>query len=930
MISRTTTGIETIYRLLLHLCPADFRTQFGVDMIELLRDRWREGPTQAGALEKLLLGRRILADLLSTATILRLEELVDWGKKLLRLGSSAPGQHPSRTPGPERQGFWTGLQQDLRSAQRSLTRNPVTTLIILLTLALGIAVNAAVFGVVDRILISPPPHILDAQDVVRVQFEWNEPSGRSFVSDTTSYPAFRLLQESGAFHHVAAENYEEMAFQRPRGTIRAMVTKVSGNYFDLLGTVPFRGGFWGSGSANDPVAVVSHSFWKSELGGDEDVVGSTFRLNGDLFTILGVAPPGFSGAQANAVDLWTPIMAGMRSRPLGWHLNPRLRVVTLVARLNPDRQPESSTEQATQALISRGLGPSQVDSKVIVTPILPGRSAGAASPLGRLAFWLAGVSGIVLLVALTNIVGLELLRSLKMRRETALKPALGISRYRLIRELLVETLILTTLGAFVGLIIVLGTGSNFADFLVPGLAPAQGVLDSRAILLCALVAFAAGSASALIRYFQATQPRSLADLRAGGAPGGYRRPWLQSSLLVAQVALALTLVIGAGLFLQSLQLIVNQDLGLDIDNVYVLNLKFSPDVSKGAMNQAYRDLESDLRQLPEVETAAHVVSLQFGPYLTVNVDVPDNPDPNLFADQFPFLYPASEGYFDVPGLKFLKGRSFYAVDSRGSERTAVVNQSFAQHAWPQQDPIGKCLRIGLDLADPSSVPVDAPCRRVVGIVNDSRIRRVRLNLDPTVCQYYIPFPQLDFLPSPMQPEIWGLVVRAEGQQGGLESKLLHETLSRTPAALFAEIQPYQDLIDPQIRPVRLGSGLFTLFGTLALGLASLGLFGAISYAVSQRRREMGIRIALGAQLRDILHLIIVDGLRVVSLGALAGLALTAYAVPWISSHLYQTSPQSPLVLGLSIGVLFLAATLASLFPALRAGHTNPNQTLRTE
>lgn len=916
------SGIERCYRLLLRLYPKDFLAAHGADMLELFRDGWRRR-ARGGYRQLVLHSVQLVADVVHAAAAVRFDKLAE--KKGRRFGVQGQG---TRLPRNREEGPLPGLAQDLRFALRGMRSSPLVLICVLATLALGVAMNVVMLGIVDRALVSPPPGIRDPDRVVQLKFEGVDAAGTKFSMSTTSFPIFRLLRTLGTFDGVAAERVEEMTFGLGGELAKVSVSAVSSNYFDVMGTPLERGSFALREMSAEQVAVISHALWKRSFGRQDDALHRELRLNSSVYTIIGVAPPGFSGASNKQVDVWIPIFAAMRGAPAGWHLRPGMRVAALTARLREGATVEASAAQAGQAIAASGIeGPTGLT--VGLAAIIPRPSAAAATPAGRMAFWLGGVSLIVLLISISNIVGLEILRALRQRRETAIKLALGLTPARLLRSLLVESVLMMSVGGLCGVLLAGRFGQAISAFVLPELARPTFGSEGRVLGLAAGIAGLSSILAALVRF---AQIRGFSDLsgRRGSSSRRFRRSALQTSLLVGQSALALVLVVGCGLFVSSLNAIESQDLGIDTQDVFLVRLQSAKPLPGTQGNETYRGLMERFRQLPSVRYAAPVQSFPFGPHLVVFTATPGKKAEDLFPGQFPYAYGATDDFFQVLGQRVVQGRLFRPGEAQGGPLVAIVNRSLAEYLWPGQDPIGQCLQAGMASGPQGGyLPADAPCRTVVGVVNDTRVSRMRVEQDPTSYQYYLPYEQTGFMGQGELP-FWGVLVKVRSDAASIRSDLLREARGGVQPETFVEVQAYRETIDPQVRPVRLGAGLFSAFGLLALALAGLGLYAALSYAVSQRRQEMGIRLALGAARGDVFRLIVGDGFRIAAMGGIMGCAAALYATRWIAAFLYATSPQNPWILGGGGAALFLVSLLACALPGWKAGRTDPIIALRAE
>ncbi|HSR53070.1 MAG TPA: ADOP family duplicated permease [Acidobacteriota bacterium] len=918
-------GSERLFRLLLYLFPSEMRRHFGRDMAEVFRDRLRAALREGGVTGMLRGWARSFLDLLASAFMERVQQAQE---KLRGSSGSAPargGRFPSGR----------GVGDDLRYAFKSLLRHPASSLLVLLTLALGVGANASMLGLTSRLLLSAPPHVVEGARLFKLQFAGSDFRGNPVVSTTTSYPVYDKLRESAqSLSAVAARHNGEMVLGRGESARKVQVSMVSRDYFVLLGVRPQVGRFPSAEEhqppAGIPVAVLSHSFWQRELGGTREALGHTLTLDGTTYGVIGVAPPRFSGDDLQVVDVWVPLLSGMSGRPPDWRFSEMLRTVTVLARLAPQASLVQARQEAAR-ILQGGQGPMR-EWETDWASLIPGLRLEPGGASGRISLWLTATAALVFLIALANASTLLLLKALRRRRQTALRLALGCSRGRIARQFLTESLLLSTAGGLAGLVAAYWCGEMVRRMLMPEMAPSRWS-DSGVLAAAAACALLAGLTTGLIALWQSGTSSLMNTLRSAGSTLRWRRSRLQSGLLVAQTAVSMLLLVGAGLCLHSLYQLISQDLGFDADRLALARVEFPSSLGPEDRDRIYRRLEELAERMPEVTEALPVESLPFGPHTTFPVGIPGRDAQELFQGQFPRLYGAAPGYFQAMGIEIVRGRGLGASDHGEAELVAVINQSMAHAVWPEEDPLGKCLRTGFDPSVwPPRVTDDMPCRRIVGVAEDTRPQRLRLEQENTALQYYLPFDQLPDLPGPPRSRVWTLLVRTE-EAAGPQVALLQETMRRAlPSSQYEylEVRPYHELMDPQVRPFRLGAALFSLFGLLALAMAAVGLYGVLAYSVAQRRAEIGVRMALGAAAGQVARLIALQGLRVALLGVLLGGAAALAAAPLLSSLLYRTRPYDPWVLSTAVLTLVAAALLAALLPAYRASRTDPNQVLRTD
>jgi predicted permease len=599
----------------------------------------------------------------------------------------------------------------------------------------------------------------------------------------------------------------------------------------------------------------------------------------------------------------------------------------VLGRLRPGLSRAAAGDEATVAY-RRGMEGepySDAESRVLIAALTPGVGPSGLYPQARIALWLSGVSLIVFLIAVANVTNLLLQRAAQRQQEIAVRLALGMGRSRLARQWMTESLLLAVLGGGLGLIVSRWGGELIRLTLLPGMAPSEGWADWRVLAVTGATVLAAGVLTGLLPAIQAISPSLLGVLKNGRQARTFRRSPLRTGLLLAQTVLSTVLLIGSGLFVSSFQKVRSQDFGFSTQRTLLATFQFDTNVPGVRRDALYRDALARLKTLPGVEEAIPTDSLPFASTSAPAIDVP-GVDLSRFQ-QMPFMNAAALEYFKVLGIRLLRGRGFTAADNPGGAPVVVISETMARTFWPDGDAIGKCLRFGF-VPDPAELAT-APCREVVGIVNDVRPRSIRPEPQP-VMQFYVPYDQVPPPYLPEAPRISGLLIRTAGDPERMAAPVQRALQSFAPDLPYANVRPYQSLIDPQMGTWRLGAVLFSVFGGLALAMAAIGLYGVLSYMVAQRSKEMGIRMALGARSGDVIRLVVGEGLWFAGLGILAGGAAALAAGSWLQPLLFDTRPWEPAVLAEVALTLGAVTLLASLLPAWRATRTDPNLVLKME
>ena len=830
-------------------------------------------------------------------------------------------------------GWETALDRawrDLRYAARTLRKSPGFTCVAVLTLALGIGANTAIFSalnaIVLRVLPVPRPHELVAI----------EATYRSGVEPVFSYEGYRALAGDGAAvvdaFAASTARREAIAIDGPPEAVG--VKWVSSNYFSVLGipTDAGRGLVGGDVRPNaSPVAILSEAFWTSRFGRDPAVIGRSFRLRSATFTIVGVARRGFSGeSPGEAVDVWMPIESLPGAPAWLWtgHSTTWLRIL---ARLRP----ETSIERARAALEpsyqrlrteiasgaeGREYRASVLESRLLVTPASRGSSPLRHNLTAPLVVLMA-VVGLVLLVACANLANLMLARAAVRQREAAVCLALGAGRAGVVRQRLTETLLLAAAGGAVGWFLaawaVPQLDALLADVLpvTLDLSPDTRVLGFT-LAVSVLTALLCGTLPAL----RAARVAPVAALRSGGVSGSGRRA-RGRSLVVVQIAVSLVLLVGAGHFVRSLIALHRIDIGFDPDRVMLIRLAPPPDDVPRTPEERRRLYDALLQRaesVPGVVAASAAATGIFGRNTWRNAIRiedrvrTDGPTPRSLVNA------VTPGYFDVVHLTVLRGRSFSSGDREPAPRVAVASLAFARRFLADGPELG--ARVLLCNSDPCGPADPARTVEIVGIVEDAKYTDLREDATPML---YVPLAQVERSPIEVQ-------VRTAGFTPGLTASL-HRALADgdSRVAVVAMVDAGTQ-VATSIVAERLVALLSSVFGLLALALATVGLYGLTAYVTSQRAGEFGIRMALGASGRSVRALVLRDTLVLIGLGALLGIPAAVAGARLLSSQFYGIGPGDPVSLIGALAALAGAALLAAYIPAWQASRLDPARALRAE
>lgn len=816
--------------------------------------------------------------------------------------------------------------RDMRFGIRSLLRNRGFAAFIVTALGLGIGANAAMFSILDRLLLRGPLHVHNAQELRRVVSTTrpaDRPTERTGYLTYAQYEAFRA--DTNTFAGVAAYNLLTGTMYGVRGNARPVHRgSATGNFFDLLGVRPALGRFFteAEDDPDDPqrVVVLGYGFWQSEFAGDSTVLGRVIHLSYATYVVVGVAPQGFTGVDLARVDAWVPESGVPHST--GWRTIWYWPWLHVVARVRPGVSIAQANDALTRLHRNGYQGRSGVARNATITaePIHY-TYAGVEGTETRVSRWLFGVSAAVLLIACANVVNLLLVRTARRRRELAVRVSLGAGRFRIVRLLVFEALLLCAGAGVAALGVALAIGT-MARTLIPDIDWPASAIDPRLLLVTVGTAILSGFLVGVVPALQGSAAHPGEALRSGIRDGGGRTAWLRSALIVTQAALSVVLLVGAGLFVQSFRRAVTLDLGIETDRLIAFSLDHMPvgfdprDSVAMAREIARRDafypmMLERLRAWPEIEAVASSPNLPFVDTDEYPIRLPGRDTIPALPGGGPWVAMVSPEYFAAVRTPILQGREFTAGDHAGTAPVVVVNETAARVLWPGRNALGQCVIVS-----------DAEhCATVIAVAADTRRSSLR---DQPAIQVFVPSAQQRVGGDPR------LIVRARGDVGRVISRVREELLRLDPSILYVYVDlPHEEVVR-QARPWRLGTVIFLLFGILALVVAAFGLYSVMSYVVTQRTQEMGVRMALGAQPRDIAWLTLSGGLSVVGLGMAVGLVLALVGSRRLAPLLFETSPADPIVLGGAIVVMTLVAVVAALVPALRARRIDPIEALRLE
>ena len=832
------------------------------------------------------------------------------------------------------------LWQDLRYGWRMMLTSPGLTAVAVASLALGIGANTAIFSFVNAVLLRPLPVAEPERLVYLFGGTERHPYGVTAYPDYVDY-----RDQSGVFEGLATYSGISLSFTGGERTELVSGSIVSGNYFDVLGVKAALGRTFlpeeDQTPGARPVAVLSHGWWQRRFGGDPQIVGRQLTLNGQSFTVVGVAAAGFQGAGAGETnDLFVPMMMQALVRPprggYSGEMNPDLLSrrsagwLVVVGRLGPGVTLEQA--QSAVATVAGRLRQAYPESNEGRVATLYPASKGDPNARGMLlsvSGLLLATVGLVLLIACANVANLLLARASARRREISIRLALGAGRWRLVRQLLTESALLAFIGGAVGLLLALWTVDLLKQAVPAGLMPFafDFSLDGRVLGFTLGLSLLTGMIFGLAPALQASRPDLLPALKdeSQSFGTGARRFGLRNLLVVVQIALSLVLLIGAGLFLRSLRQAQAIDPGFEPGRVLVAPLNINLlRYTRPQGAEFYRQLVERVEALPGVESAslARVVLLsgaaRQSSVLVEGQGGPDRVDRSEgtgggeeVAQQTTLANVVGLGYLQTMGIALLRGRDFGSQDREGAPGVVIINETFARRHFPGQDPLGR--RISLN-------GPRGPWREIVGMTRDGKYR--------TLGEAPAPFVHLPLA----QNHETGMTlhVRAAGDPAGLVAAVRGEIRGLERNLPATDIRPLTEQISRSLFPARMGAALLGVFGLIALLLATVGLYGVMSYAVARRTRELGVRMALGAQPGDVLRLVLREGMTLIAAGVGLGLAGALAVTRLLASFLYGVSTTDPATFAGLAALLAAVALLASLIPARRAARVDPMVALRQE
>jgi predicted permease len=822
-------------------------------------------------------------------------------------------------------GWLETLWQDLRYGLRMMLKNPSFTTIAVLTLALGIGANTAIFSVVNVLLFKPLPYPDSERlmELYRVNYARN---GQE--EELWSYPKLEMLRDqNSSFERVATYVTNYTTITGGEEPERINYETVSASYFPLLGGIPVIGRTFSAEEdrtpGTHPVAVIGSGLWGRRFGADPQVIGKTLTINDRPYTIIGVLPAEFRG-QTGSAEIWLPMMMHtmMHSRLLS---DAGISWASVLARLKPD-----VTVTAAQAEMD-GLAHKMIEAFPPTASRIPGlgregirvkalKDARTSQELKNAFVILLAAAGFVLLIACANTANLLLARADSRRKEMAVRIALGAGRLRLVRQMLTESALLSIAGGAAGLLVAKwgvdlltgfksGSMGEFWRSYILMLRLYSIGLDWQALLFNLLISLGAGLLFGLAPAFGASRADVNTTLKTGGSgareSSRSRRLSLRGVLVVAEVALAVVLLAGAGLMIRSLARLQSVNRGFDPAGVTTIRV-----ITSDARPDFFNQLRERIAALPGVEIASlSMIAPLSGPYMISSMNIQGRPKPEDATGSRVNVFPVSPEYFPTYRIQVKRGRGLTGDDRAGSKPVAVISETTASKFWPGEDPLGKLINVGYER-----------WIEIVGVVADVKYMRLE---DPASADVYIPLTQYDATPSMLSV------------RGSIDKAALTAAVKREISALGHNIPPtniktMDEKFSEATAQARYNALLLGLFAALALVMSQMGIYGVMSYAVSARTHEIGIRMALGAERRAVLRLIIGQGMKLAAAGMAIGLIAAVAVTRLIKTLLFGVDANDPMTLCSVTLLLAIVALLACWIPARRATRVDPLVTLRHE
>ena len=793
--------------------------------------------------------------------------------------------------------------RDARYGVRQLTKSPAFAVVAILTLALGIGATSAMFSVINGVLLRPLP-FPEPDALVRVN-EVVPQYGRFSVAPATF---FDWRVQNTSFERIVAAQSGSASFAGSNGAERINNALVSWDFFEMARVHPVMGRAFTAEEdvpGKNNVVVLSHGMWQQRFGGDRGIVGRSTTLNGAPATIIGVMPPGF--AFPGGAEYWAPIALNQAKATRGGHF------LAVVARLKPGvtvAQAGAEMKMISERL-AKQYPKESADESAEVVPVLEQMVGGARQSLLAL---LAAVA-VVVLIACANVANLLLVRASVREKEIAIRTALGAGKARLVRQMLAESLVLAIGGGVLGVLLAYLALRPIQTLSAGSIPRVQDItIDGTVLLFAVAMSLATGLIFGLAPAWQAARPGIAGIMKEGGrssATGGGRL--VRNALLVTEVALSIVLLVGAALLLRSFARVTTVDPGFRADNVLAFRVALPPAAYREDHQRVafFDKLIGRLEQLPDVRSAGMIQALPMRGSYVLSFTVQGRPEPKPADEPSANHRVVSPRYFSALGIPLKRGRLFTEQDTETSPMVAVIDEAFAARHFANEDPIGR----GIDIGNGTD-----GFYQIVGVVGNVHHVDLEASAGPTM---YVPFRQDVF------SSMW-IVARSDRDPAQLVGAARQTVREIDPALPAFAMTPLRDVINDSVAQRRFSMLLLAAFAATALFLAAVGIYGVVAYSVSQRTREIGVRLAIGAERRDVLALVIGGGMKLAAVGVAIGLAGALGLTQLITTMLYNVTPFDPLSYAVTASVLLTIAAIACYMPARRAMNVDPLVAIREE
>jgi putative ABC transport system permease protein len=809
------------------------------------------------------------------------------------------------------------LTQDLRYALRTFTNTPGSTAIAIAVLSLGIGANAAIFSVTSAILLRPLPY----KDTGHLAFVWENKLSKGMRQQPLSPADYKDLQnQNGVFDETGVFRSQSSVLTGGEAPERVEITEASPGVFQMLGMKPALGRSFTSDEdqpEHNRVAVLSDGFWERRFAREPNVLGKTVELDGSPYTIVGVAPPAFRLPQDRA-ELWIPYTPA----PADFlPANRAVRFLHVIGHLKPGISLDRA--QTELRIIAGRLAEQYPDTNAGYSIDLVPLREQLVGDIRPTLWMLMSAVAAVLLIACVNAAHLLMARAGAREKEIAVRTALGANRGRLIQQLLTESVLQALVAGACGLLLAYWGTWILARFAPGRLPQAEEIsLDWRVLIFTLGVSIVTGLVFGMLPALSTTRSNLNLVLRSGGrgGAGNRARSRVRDILLICEVASSAALLLGAGLLVHSLIRLQEVNPGFRSDHVLTMQLSLSPARYPGAkVGLFYQQLLNRVTGLPGIQSAGICRFLPLsGNDASANFQIEGQPRLSTVDQPRAKFRTASSGYFEALGIPLIRGRFFDNRDSQNTPKVVIINEAAAKRYWPGENPVGKRILSGFDENQWSTI---------IGVVGNVKHTGLDAAINPETYYHYLQLPPdaMNFAESTM-----ALVARTTADPAAVTSSIRQELRSIDPAQPVYSVQTMQDVLETSISQPRFRTFLVSVFAGLALTLAALGLYGVVSYSVTQRTAELGIRVALGAEPGSILKLVVFRSAGLAAIGLLLGIAVTLAASQALSGFLFGVTAADPITLGTVSLVILLVALTASWVPALRASRVDPATALRAE